>query len=133
MPDEIKVITRATIPDDKNFILATWLKGNRWGNPFFEDQDKDLYFHDYANHIIKTLLAVGTQVNIACDEAKPGWIVGYAVFKNDTLYWVHIRDGYRRKGIASLLLRSAPITTVKGMTRLGWRIVQQKKLIFDPR
>ncbi len=133
MNDSIQVITRATEPEDKNFILSTWLNGNRYGNPYFKRMDSAEYYKAYSEHIISVLTSPGTQINIACDSANPSWIVGFAVFRDETLYWVHIKEDFRRNGVATLLLKDAPITTVKGLTKLGWSILQKKGLIYDPR
>lgn len=131
--DEIKIVTRATLPDDKNFIMKVWLEGNRYGNPYYKKQEKEPYFRDYSAYIISILLHAETSVNVACDSANPSWIAGFAVYKPNTLYWIHVRDGYRMRGIAHLLIKDQDIKVVKGLTKAGWQIIEKKGLVYDPR
>lgn len=127
-----KIIVRPATGDDKNFILSTWLKGNYYGNSYFSQIPQDLYFKEYAKHILEILSAPEVRADVACDELTPGWIVGFCVYKRQTLYWVHVKKDYRAKGIATLLLKGKQIEVTKGTSRVGRAITEAKRFIFNP-
>jgi GNAT superfamily N-acetyltransferase len=125
-------VLRAPTPADKNFILATWLKGQYWGSTYFRQIPKDEYFRDYPATIISILSTPGAELLIACDRARPEWIVGFSVLKGSALYWIHVRKDYRGKGIGRLLLGGHEIKTVKALTKIGRTIAMKKGLTFNP-
>jgi len=130
--EEIKITIRKPTPADKNFILATWLKGQRWGSQHYSWVPQDLYFDKYGPKIIEILKTPGVDIRIACDQEIPTWIAGYSIFKDHELYWIHVRKDYRGKGIAKLLLSGQPITTAKAMTWTGAAIAEKHGIAFDP-
>lgn len=130
---EIKVITRGPEPEDHSFIIATWLNGQRYSNPFYERQDPKKYFAEHGDYINEVLVTPGMDIRIACDEACPYWIAGFSVHKGDTLYWVHVKEDYRKRGIAALLLQGTDIKTVKGLTNIGWYLLQKYGWSFETR
>lgn len=132
MDETSKVVIRPTNVFDRNFVLSTWLKGQYYGSSYFRDIPQDLYFEKYANHIHQILWDPEVKVTVACDERFPIWIVGFAVFKGDSLYWIHVKRDYRNQGIASLLLTGQSITIVRALTKTGRLIAHSKGLIFNP-
>lgn len=130
--DEIKVVLRQPNPDDKNFIMATWLKGQYYGSPYFQQVPEDVYFREYAHKISDILFTKGVRLNVACDQADPSWIVGFSVFKDQSIYWVHVKKDFRGKGIGTLLLEGGPFTAIKALTKVGREIARKKGLIFNP-
>jgi len=128
----INIVIRDPMPADKNLIMSTWLKGNYYGNSYFWYIPQDLYFQEYAKVISNILFDPKVKVIVACDEQNPSWLVGYAVIKNEALYWIYVKRDYREKGIAKLLLNNVEIKVVKSVTKIGKPIAEKKKLIFNP-
>lgn len=128
----ITVVIRMAELEDKNFILSTWLKGNYYANPYFGIIPQDLYFREYGKHVMEVLYSPRVTVRVACDQASPGWIVGFAVYEGHALHWIHVRRDYRGRGIAKLLLKDVPITETRGITRRGREILRNKDIIFNP-
>lgn len=132
MDDQETIVIRDPLPADKNFILSTWLKGQYFGNSFYTQMPEDMYYREYSKHIIEIMSRDGVEIRIACSAQDSSWIVGFSVFKGDTLHWIHVKRDYREKGIGTILLHNAPITTVTAITKIGLAILQNKGLIFNP-
>ncbi len=130
--DEIKVVLRSPHQADKNFVLSTWLKGQRFGNIHFRAIPSDAYYEKQTELIMDILSTPGIRMTIACDEARPEWIIGFAVFSQDEIYWIHVRSDYRKRGIGKLLLDGAKITTVRAITKIGHIIAENHGLTFKP-
>jgi len=112
--------------------MATWLNGCRYGSDYFELQAKEPYFDDRAEKITKVLIDPDTNVRIACSDEDIDFIVGFAAFTIEKLHWVYIRDGYRKGGIARLLLNGTKITKFSGFTKTGASIAKAKGFVFEP-
>lgn len=132
MDKPVQVIIRASEPGDKNFIMASWLNGNRYGSPYFELQDSPAYFETHAYKIGSVLMDKDNFIRVACDQDNIDWIAGFAVFNEDTLHWIYVRDGYRNKGIAKLLLGGKTFKKISGLTKVGAALAKAKSLIFQP-
>lgn len=130
--DEIRIGLRGPNPGDRSFIMATWLKGQYFGNPYFRQIPQDLYFREYAEVIKKILFMKTIVCNVACDEANPDWIVGFSILSEDSIYWMHVKAPFRRRGVAKLLVAGHKITTVKALTKVGQTIAQNHDLTFNP-
>ena len=131
MADAINIVVRPALKTHENFILSTWLKGNYYGT-HFRSMPQNLYYKEYIGHLWKIILMPGIKINVACDEQNPSWVVGFSVFKDEILYWIHVKKDYRNKGLATHLLKDAKITTVKALTKVGRAIAESKGLIFNP-
>lgn len=132
MSDEIKIVIRPVLPEDRNFILSSWLKGNYFGNFYFGQMPQAVYFEEYAKLILKILADETTDVSVACDEHNPSWIVGFSVSNRENIHWIHVKKEFRNRGIATLLLSGKNITTSKSTTKVGRIISEHKGLIFNP-
>ncbi len=129
--DEIKIIIRQPLPEDKNFILSTWLKGQYYGCAYFKQIPSNIYYLKYADKIIEKLSQPQMRMTVACDASNPHWVVGFAVF-DDHLHWVHVKKDFRGMGIARLMLQGKEFKVVKSTTKKGHEITVSKNLIFDP-
>lgn len=123
------VMIRPITEADRAFIFASWLKGLRYGNSWYELIDKDLYFKVY-NSIINQLLH-RSETKIACLKEDPSVILGYAVIEKNRLHWLHVKKAWRKIGIARSLVPSN-ITTVTHLSEVGRVIFLKKNWIFDP-
>lgn len=77
---------------------------------------------------INTILNNAT-IRIACLEDSPLTIIGYSISSGDHLNWIYVKDDYRRKGIATLLLPKNIKTVTEELTQIGKYLTDKKKLI----
>lgn len=126
------VTIRDAVLDDRNFILATWLKGLRYGNEWFETIDADPYYKVYSKVIENLLDRPDISVKISCLTEDPSVILGYAVYNHDALRWVHVKAAWRNIGIAKSLVPS-DIRVVTHLTKVGLAIFKKyRKAKFNP-
>lgn len=130
MLDEIKI--RPAKAEDKSFIMATWLKGQYYGHPWFREIDKDSYNVNYARHIEEVIKRPDTKVNIACLAEDQDIILGYSVLTGSTLHWCYVKEAWRARGIANLLTQPGPITNVSGSTKTGKAISKKRGWTYNP-
>jgi hypothetical protein len=132
MTDSVRIIVRTPMPEDLNFILATWLKGNYFGNSNSKKIAPEKYYQEEAERITGLLALPGIDVSIACDESKPEWIAGFSVTHSGTIHWIYIRKYFRKQGIAKLLLKDKDIKSFSAITKIGKAIAEKKGLNFRP-
>lgn len=96
--------SRPIIPDDLNFIYATWLPALYHGNDWFGEIERSIYY-EYYYKIIETILArPSTKVFVACLKDEPDVILGYSVSDKTTLHFVFVKSVWRKIGIAKSLV-----------------------------
>lgn len=119
-------------PEDRNFILSTWLKGLRYGNDWFEVVPSDIYFEFYHN-VIETILGLpDTKVKVACLKDDEEVILSYSVYSKEKLHWIFCKKAWRSIGIAKSLVPQE-ITTVTHLTSIGKSILRKHtNLHFNP-
>jgi hypothetical protein len=123
---------RDMISDDKNFILATSLRGIYYGDSWFSFIPKDI-FMDYYKHIIEAMLTK-CNVKVACLPDDPSVIIGYSILSSDfqAIAWVYVKQAWRNKGIATALVPKHPVA-VTHLTRLGKTLmIKIPTAIFNP-
>lgn len=134
MSSELKevVIVRDFKAEDKNFILATFLRGLYYDNKFFNMIPKDEFMNNYK-HVGESLVTNG-KAQIACLKEDPEVIVGYILTSpNDqVLHWMYVKAAWRKQGIMRLLLPQS-LTTFTHFTSLGL-ILKYKlpNIVFNP-
>lgn len=126
----MQVIVRHATPEDRAFILATWLRGAYYDITESIKPNKDQYFKAQSERIKDLLSSPTVDVRIAGDMNDLLWIAGYSVTEGPDLHWAYVRADFRRKGIANLLTKDLGITHVRSLTKLGLQIAQKKSLIF---
>ncbi len=126
------VTLRDGIDSDRSFIFASWLKGLRHGNDYFGLIQSDAYFKHY-HRVIETILDdFEVTVRVACLKEDPDVILGYAVYKNDTLHWTHVKKAWRKIGLARDLV-PPNITTVSNVTKVGISLLRKHPNVsFNP-
>lgn len=119
-------------PEDRNFILSTWLKGLRYGNDWFEAIPSDIYFSFYHN-VIETLLnRPSITIKVACLKEDNEVILAYAVYEGSRLDWVFCKKAFRSIGIAKSLV-PIEVSTVSHLTALGKSILRKRPNVhFNP-
>ena len=117
---------------DKNFIFSTWLKGLRFGNDWFGLIPSKVYFSIYHGVIEGILSKPNVKVKVACLKEDPNVILGYAVYTDSRLDWLHVKKAWRKIGLARDLVPKT-ITTVSHLTDTGRSILKKHEHIsFNP-
>jgi hypothetical protein len=117
---------------DRSFVLATWLRGQRFGHPYYTAIDKKSYYTNYSKYIESILSLHSTRVLVACLADEPDVIVGYAVYSSSgALHWVYTKKAWRNLGVARSLLPS-PIRAFTGLTVQGAKLATALGAVFDP-
>jgi hypothetical protein len=133
---------RSYVPEDKAFIMATFLRGLYYGFKDKQNQSdswfglipKNIFMANYKNVIENLIASPKTLVLVACLKSDPDFIVGYSVVSSDfsTVHWVHVKNTERRSGVARMLLPSNP-TAVSHLSRLGLDLLPKlNSPIFNP-
>lgn len=120
---------------DKNFILATFLRGLYYGDSWFSEIPKDIFMLNYkpvAEHLVNSPNVV---IKIACLPDDPDVILGYSLLSADylTVHWTYVKSIWRKKGIAKSLLPMHP-DTITHLSGLGRQLMKKfnNKVIFNP-
>jgi GNAT superfamily N-acetyltransferase len=123
---------RDMVAEDKNFILATSLRGIYYGDSWFSLIPKDT-FMDFYKNVIGAMLTK-CNVKVACLPDDPSVIIGYSILSSDyqAIVWVYVKQAWRNKGIAKALVPKYPIA-VTHLTRLGKTLLPKfEGAIFNP-
>ena len=128
------VAIRSYLPEDRNFILATWLRGLYYGNTWFSEIRKDVFmkrYHDVVEYILNHPCA---SIRVACLEDDPGVILGYSVARvlDDTtvLDWVFVKQAWRKTGIGTRLI-PPNVSACSHLTKVG-RAIKPSTWEFNP-
>lgn len=128
--DELVAI-RDVLPEDKNFILSTFLKGLYHGESPLSEMKKQTFMEKYHAVIESLLASPNTKVCVACLKDDPGVILGYAILTGPAVAWAFVKKNWRGIGIAKDLI--PPTTnTFTHYTKVGLIIARKKNLAFDP-
>lgn len=126
------ITTRDANKDDISFIYATWLRGLRHGNSWFELIIQEVYYDVYHRVIENIIKSSKVTTKVACLKDDPGVILGYAVYSSNRLDWVYVKKAWRSIGIAKMLVPKTT-TTVSHITAVGIEILNKHKNIkFNP-
>ena len=131
MPKRLdNIVIRNGVVDDLPFIFSTWLKGLRYGNSYFKNIDKNVYFEHYKRIISTYLQQPISTISIDCLEDDKDVVLGYCVRRAAILDWIFVKKAWRRLGIASKLLEM-PVTQYTHFTEVGLQIAP-KDWIYNP-
>lgn len=122
---------RAVEETDLPFIYATWLRGQRFGNTYFEQIDQSVYYAKYADYIKMLLERPDVTVRIACLSDEPDVIIAYSVFSSTCVFWCHTKAAWRSKGIQKQMI-PASIVCVNALTMPGNAIRLKKNWHLNP-
>jgi hypothetical protein len=127
--------------EDKNFILATFLRGLYYGDSWFSLIPKDIFMANYKQVAQTLVSSPKVTIKVACLKEDPDVILGYSILSNDfkTIHWVYVKssklkDGttWRRKGIGRSLVPQYP-ETVTHLTKLGHSLLTKfNGAVFNP-
>lgn len=127
-------------PEDTNFILATFLRGVYYGNPWYNKMPKDIFMANYK--ALAEALIVRGVVKVACLKEDADVILGYSLLSADytAINWVYVKnskmaDGttWRKKGIGRSLVPKHPVS-VSHLTEIGESLLSkfESNPIFNP-
>lgn len=128
------VAIRYAAEEDRNFILATWLRGLYYGDTWFREVPKEIFMTEYHKILNNILASPNTKIYVACLIDDPDVILGYAVTNQaeTTLSWVFVKSAWRGIGIAKGLMPKS-ITSVTHLTKVGLSILRKHpQVIFNP-
>ena len=118
--------------EDKNFVIATFLRGLYYGNTWFKLIPKDIFMNEYKT-IVEALVNIST-IKIACLKEDTSVILGYSILSNDyqIVHWVYVKKSWRNNGIANTLVPERP-ASFSHLSDLG-KILMSKyeHTIFNP-
>jgi hypothetical protein len=132
MKDDLIAI-RPTVESDKNFIMATILRGLYYGETWFAEIPKPTFMLHYHKVIEFLLNKDTTEVRIACLKDDPEIIVGYAILSPNinTSHFVFVKKAWRGIGIANSLVPSNTKFATH-LTKTGLSIIRKKNIDFNP-
>jgi hypothetical protein len=119
-------------PEDRNFILATFLRGLYYGDFFFGEIPKQTFMDNYK-HVIETLINISV-IKVACLKEDPDVIIGYSILSQDyqTLHWLQVKKQWREKGIGRSLTPKKT-ETVSHLSKLGLKLLPKLNgAVFNP-
>lgn len=123
---------RDYLPGDRNFILATWLRGLYYGDSWFREIPKDIFMDNYHRALEGILASKAVSVRVACLKDDPEVILGYAIVSSGALHWLFVKSAWRGIGIAKSLVPS-DTSTVTHLTKVGLGILKKHPgVIFNP-
>lgn len=125
---------RDTVDSDRNFILATFLRGLYYGESWFSAIPKHIFMQNYKKIAEAILNSPNTIVKIACLKEDPNVILGYSILSADysTIHWVYCKTVWRRRGVARSLCPAYP-ATVSHLSALGKQLmIKLPNTVFNP-
>lgn len=111
--------------------MATWLRGQRYGHPYFKAIDRKAYFAKYQGYINSLLQNPQVRVEVACLADEPEIILAYAVYAPGCVIWAYTKKPWRGKGLQKKLLKG-DFRAFSGLSAVGAAIGAKKGWIFDP-
>lgn len=137
--DPLKILTLSgsdpALKQYESLIYSTWLRGLRFGNPWFEDISSDAYYEAYHRVVENILSRPGCVVKLAVLSDDEDTCIGWSAAEGNTLHFVFVKGDIqaRNRGIATRLLPQN-IDVITHLTKTG-RVIWKKKFpnaVFNP-
>lgn len=123
---------RNYVQDDRNFILATFLRGLYYGDSWFSQMEKKAFMEHYNKVVNFILDSPKTTIKIACLKEDPNVVLGYALLAEPNgVHWIHVKREWRKIGLARDLVPNT-VNTVTHLSKVGLSIVKNHNLKFNP-
>ena len=114
---------------DKNFILATMLRGLYYGNTWFGMIPKNIFMQCYHTILERLIAHPDAKVTVACLKDDPEVVLGYSISRTTQgvtiLDYMFVKSAWRRIGIAKSLMPEN-VFAVTHLTRPGASIMKSK-------
>ena len=129
---------RTYAPEDRNFILNSWLKSYR-KSLSVKDVDQRVYFHNQADLV--DALIQRSHVVVAVSEKDPtdiyGYIIREKVGSTNVIHYIYVKKTYRLLGVGHHLLIAADCDPDKGMaythhTHVANKLRYKYNALFNP-
>lgn len=120
--------------NDKNFVLATFLRGLYYGDSWFSEIPKDIFMDNYKKIASAMVNSPKVCLKIACLPDDPNVILGYSMLSDDhkVIFWIYVKAAWRKKGIGYSLFPNNSVTTANHLSSLGRGLIKKYNLIFNP-
>lgn len=123
---------------DRSFILRSWIRCHRRNHSGISDED---YFYGQT-HLIYALSG-NSKIVIACDAAKPEFILGFACGRMATngrdiiMHYVYVKEAYRKNGVARDLVSHIGYRGLGRIIATAWsrtilNMSQNKPIEYNP-
>jgi len=126
---------RSATPEDRNFVLKSFLLGLYYGDSWFSRIPKNIFMDNYKRAAVMLFDNPGNLVVIACLSEDPQVILGYSILSanGETVHWVYVKQSWRKRGIMTRLIPQSVQNTTH-LTELGSTIIKKLKpnLVFNP-
>ena len=121
----MKVIVRTFNPEsDSGLIFDSFPKGV-WHAAYIPIRTSKTKWMQSFYARLKTLLSTA-DVLIACTEEDANTIIGYSIIQSKILHFVYVKEGYRNKGIGTLLTRDKfDDVNHETLTKVGFSILSK--------
>lgn len=110
--------SRNVAGDARNLVVASFLRGVRYGNEYFKLIDGDRYYFHYGEYVCNLLNRDDCVLRLAILEGSPEVILGWSLIERNTLHFVFVKKDVRRQGIAKALVPGR-IETITHLTKTG--------------
>lgn len=120
------VAIRDTVPADRNFILATFLRGLYYGDTWFRETNKAAFMKFYHGKVEQIIDSLDADIRVACLKDDPEVILGYSILSRTSpvAHWVFVKAAWRHIGIAKSLVPNTT-ETVTHLTATGLSIIRK--------
>jgi hypothetical protein len=119
---------------DKNFILATFLRGLYYGDSWFSSIPKDIFMDSYGRVANRLVSDPRVSIKLAVLREDPDVILGYSLVSKDqqAIIWAYTKSAWRKQGIARSLIPSNPLY-VMHLSELGKQLLPKlPSAVFNP-
>lgn len=120
--------------EDRNFVLATFLRGLYYGDSWFSMIPKGSFMNNYKKVAEALIASPNVIIKVACLREDPDVILGYSIMSanHTVLHFIFVKSMWRQKGIGRSLLPDR-LFAVTHLTRLGKDLLPKlKDTVFDP-
>lgn len=120
--------------EDKNFVLATFLRGVYYGDSWFSQIRKDIFMDNYKRIAEFAIDSGKVIVKVACLREDSDVIIGYSILSADyqAISWVYVKKAWRLKGIAKSLLPKYP-RYITHLSKLGQELMTKlPTAVYNP-
>lgn len=119
--------------DDRNFIMSTMLKSLYYGDSWFTRILKNIFMTNYHRLLQNIFTNKKVTIKVACLSDAKDVILGYAIYRDQILDYVYVKQDWRKIGIAKTLIPTN-ISQCSHLTKVGEAIIKSKAshIVYNP-
>jgi hypothetical protein len=122
-------------PEDKAFVMSTFLRGLYYGDSWFSLIPKTIFMNNYKKIVESMTQSPKVIIKVACLKEDPTVIIGYSILSSDfqTIHWLFVKQNWRNNGVGKSLVPKYP-TAVSHLTKVGKSLMSkfETEVIFNP-